>query len=79
MITAFSIDAIVRHCWMTGVLAQRLADFEQYNPKISDQCFLSGLLHDGRAAFEQYSPPGGRGSHRPVPAQALRRHGVSRG
>ena len=46
MIKAFSIDGIARHCWMTGVLARRLADFEQHNPKISDQCFLSGLLHD---------------------------------
>lgn len=46
MIKAFSIDGIAQHCWMTGVIARRLADAEQRDPKISDQCFLAGLLHD---------------------------------
>jgi HD-like signal output (HDOD) protein/CheY-like chemotaxis protein len=45
-IKAFSIDAIAQHCWMTGVLARRIAEAEQQDPKISDQCFLAGLLHD---------------------------------
>src|ERR1035438_5129610 len=45
-IKAFSIDGIAQHCWMTGVIARRIAEFEQRDPKISDQCFLAGLLHD---------------------------------
>jgi HD-like signal output (HDOD) protein len=45
-IKAFSIDGIAQHCWMTGVIARRIADAEQRDPKISDQCFLAGLLHD---------------------------------
>ena len=45
-IQTFSIDGIAQHCWMTGVLARRIADDEQRDPKISDQCFLAGLLHD---------------------------------
>jgi len=45
-ITAFSIDGITKHCWMTGVMARRIAETEQRDPKISDQCFLAGLLHD---------------------------------
>jgi HD-like signal output (HDOD) protein len=31
---------------MTGVIARRIAEIEQRDPKISDQCFLAGLLHD---------------------------------
>jgi HD-like signal output (HDOD) protein len=45
-IKAFSIDGIAQHCWMTGVIARRIAETEQRDPKISDQCFLAGLLHD---------------------------------
>ena len=45
-IKAFSIDGIAQHCWMTGVLARRIAELERHDPKLSDQCFLAGLLHD---------------------------------
>ena len=45
-IRVFSIDGIAKHCWMTGVLARRIAEAEQRDSKISDQCFLAGLLHD---------------------------------
>ena len=45
-IKAFSIDGIAQHCWMTGVMARRIAEIEQRDSKISDQCFLAGLLHD---------------------------------
>jgi HD-like signal output (HDOD) protein/CheY-like chemotaxis protein len=45
-ITEFSIDGITKHCWMTGVMARRIAQAEQRDRKLSDQCFLAGLLHD---------------------------------
>jgi HD-like signal output (HDOD) protein len=42
----FSIDALAKHCWMTGVLARRIAECEHADSKIQGQCFLAGLLHD---------------------------------
>ena len=42
----FSLDALARHCWMTGVAARRVAQAEQKDTKVLDQCFLAGLLHD---------------------------------
>jgi HD-like signal output (HDOD) protein len=43
---SFSLDALSQHSWMTGVLARRVAQFEQKNSKFLEQCFLAGLLHD---------------------------------
>ncbi len=45
-IQGFSIDALAQHCWMTGVVARRIAEIEHSDPKLDDQCFLAGLLHD---------------------------------
>jgi HD-like signal output (HDOD) protein len=45
-IKGFSIDQLAQHCWMTGVLARRIAEAEHSDPKMDDQCFLAGLLHD---------------------------------
>ncbi len=42
----FSLDALAQHCWMTGVVAGRVAQTEQKEMKMRDQCFLAGLLHD---------------------------------
>ena len=42
----FSLDALANHCWMTGVLARRIAREERKDSKVLDQCFLAGLLHD---------------------------------
>lgn len=42
----FPIDAIAHHCWMTGIVARRIAEAEHCEPKMDDQCFLSGLVHD---------------------------------
>ena len=43
---SFSLDALAHHCWMTGVVARRVAEAEQKDIKMRDQCFLAGLLHD---------------------------------
>ncbi|MBC8094821.1 MAG: HDOD domain-containing protein [Akkermansiaceae bacterium] len=42
----FSIDGLAQHCWMTGAMARRIAEFEHCSSKVDDQCFLAGLLHD---------------------------------
>ena len=42
----FSLDTLAHHCWMTGVVARRVAEAEQAGLKMRDQCFLAGLLHD---------------------------------
>jgi len=43
---AFSLDALAHHCWMTGVVARRVAEAERKGLKMRDLCFLAGLLHD---------------------------------
>jgi len=43
---AFSLDALAHHCWMTGVVARRVAEAERSGLKMRDLCFLAGLLHD---------------------------------
>jgi HD-like signal output (HDOD) protein/CheY-like chemotaxis protein len=42
----FSLDALANHCWVTGVLARRVAKVQSRDMKMMDQCFLAGLLHD---------------------------------
>jgi HD-like signal output (HDOD) protein len=42
----FSIDGLAQHCWTTGIMARRIAEFEHCPGKVDDQCFLAGLLHD---------------------------------
>ena len=46
VVKTFSIDSVAQHCWLTGVMARRIAEAEQRDPKVSDQCFLAGLVHD---------------------------------
>ncbi len=46
LVKHFSIDGLAEHCWMTGAMARRIAEFERCASKIDDQCFLAGLLHD---------------------------------
>lgn len=43
---SFSLDALARHSWLTGIAARRLAQLERQDMKVLDQCFLAGLLHD---------------------------------
>ena len=45
-VKGFSIHALEEHCWLTAILARRIAETEGCQPKIVDQCFLAGLLHD---------------------------------
>lgn len=58
----FSIDALSRHCWKTGVFARRIAQGMHCDGKMDAQCFLGGLLHDlghlilAAALPEQYLP-----------------------
>lgn len=42
----FSLEAVARHCWITGILARRIAQAQRCDQKLDDQCFLGGLLHD---------------------------------
>jgi HD-like signal output (HDOD) protein len=42
----FSLEMLAHHCWMTGVVASRVAQAEQKDMRMRDQCFLAGLLHD---------------------------------
>lgn len=42
----FSLDTLAEHCWLTGVLARRIAAIEGCDLRMADQCFLAGLLHD---------------------------------
>ncbi len=73
-IKEFSIEGLSQHCWMTAVVARRIAEVEQTNPKCDDQCFLAGLLHDlgylilASGVPEQYGQVlhGARESGRPV-------------
>lgn len=43
---AFSIDRLMEHSWLTGVLARGLAGAEDLDAKTCDHAFLTGLLHD---------------------------------
>lgn len=43
---SFSLDALARHSWLTGVLARQVAKLEGKDAKFREQCFLAGLLHD---------------------------------
>lgn len=43
---AFSIDRLMEHCWLTGVVARGLAVAEKLDTRCCDHAFLAGLLHD---------------------------------
>lgn len=43
---AFSIDRLMEHSWLTGVLARGLAGAENLDNRACDHAFLAGLLHD---------------------------------
>lgn len=43
---AFSIDRLMEHSWLTGVLARGLAGAENLDNRACDHAFLGGLLHD---------------------------------
>jgi HD-like signal output (HDOD) protein len=43
---AFSIDRLMEHCWLSGVLARALAQAEKLDNRSCDHAFLAGLLHD---------------------------------
>ena len=45
-VQSFSIESLEEHSWLVGVLAQRIAQRERCDPKVSDHCFLAGMLHD---------------------------------
>jgi HD-like signal output (HDOD) protein len=45
-VEGFSLDAIANHCWITAVMARRIARVQIRDMKMIDQCFLAGLLHD---------------------------------
>lgn len=45
-VRGFSLAALANHCWVTAVLARRIAGAQRADIKIVDQCFLAGLLHD---------------------------------
>lgn len=42
----FSLAALANHCWVTAVLARRIAGEQRVDIKMVEQCFLAGLLHD---------------------------------
>jgi HD-like signal output (HDOD) protein len=42
----FSLDALARHSWTTGVMARAVAHLERQDTKMLDQCFLAGMIHD---------------------------------
>jgi HD-like signal output (HDOD) protein/CheY-like chemotaxis protein len=73
-LTGFSLDALANHCWITAVLARRVARAQRADDKTMDQCFLAGLLHDvGRIILatglpEQYARVwnGARQQHLPL-------------
>jgi HD-like signal output (HDOD) protein len=44
--TAFSLDEMAAHSWMTGEAARQVARCEGKEANVLDQCFLAGLLHD---------------------------------
>lgn len=43
---SFSLDALARHSWTTGLMARRVAQTERQAAKTIEQCFLAGMLHD---------------------------------
>jgi HD-like signal output (HDOD) protein/CheY-like chemotaxis protein len=43
---AFSIDRLMEHCWLTGVVARGIAGAEELDARSCDHAFLAGLLHD---------------------------------
>jgi len=43
---SFSLDALSRHSWTTGLMARRVAQTERQAAKTIEQCFLAGMLHD---------------------------------
>lgn len=43
---AFSIDRLMEHSWLTGVVARGLAGAEKLDARNCDHAFLAGLLHD---------------------------------
>jgi len=43
---AFSIDRLMEHSWLTGVVARGLAGAEKLDARTCDHAFLAGLLHD---------------------------------
>lgn len=43
---AFSIDRLMEHSWLTGVVARGLASSEELDTRSCDHAFLAGLLHD---------------------------------
>jgi HD-like signal output (HDOD) protein len=45
-LAGFSLDALADHCWVTAVLARRVARVQNEDMKMMEQCFLAGLLHD---------------------------------
>ena len=42
----FSVDALWRHSYETGLCAKLIAEAENADPKIVDEAFAAGLLHD---------------------------------
>jgi HD-like signal output (HDOD) protein len=45
VLKGFSIEALTAHCWTTGVMARRIAEYERVDNNINGQCFLAGMLH----------------------------------
>lgn len=43
---AFSIERLMEHSWLAGVIARGLATAENLDPRACDHAFLAGLLHD---------------------------------
>ncbi|HAV63905.1 MAG TPA: hypothetical protein DCY13_16260 [Verrucomicrobiales bacterium] len=42
----FSIERVMEHSWLTGVLARAVAMSEQLDARSCDHAFIAGLLHD---------------------------------
>lgn len=45
-ITAFSFPDLWQHCWMTGMLAKKIAESKNQSNLDPQECFTAGLLHD---------------------------------
>lgn len=43
---AFSIDRLMEHSWLSGIVARGLAGAEKLDSRNCDHAFLAGLLHD---------------------------------
>ncbi len=43
---AFSIDRLMEHSWLSGIVARGLAGAEKLDTRVCDHAFLAGLLHD---------------------------------